>query len=104
MCPACGKPLAQCVCRTLQAQAVPAGDGVVRVRRETKGRKGKTMTLISGVPLAHDDLTKFATRLKQKCGAGGTVKDDVIEIQGDHCDLLVAELAKQGYTVKRAGG
>ena len=104
MCPECGKPQAQCVCRELQAHAIPTGDGIVRVSRETKGRKGKVMTLISGVLLAPDDLAKLATRLKQKCGAGGTVKDGIIEIQGDRRDLLIAELTKLGYNVKRAGG
>ena len=104
MCPACGKPADQCVCRQMLAQTVPTGDGIVRVSRETKGRKGKAVTLISGVLLPSDDLAKLATRLKQKCGAGGTVKDGVIEIQGDHRDLLIAELAKLGHTVKRAGG
>ena len=104
MCPACGQPVAECVCRKAKAEAIPPGDGIVRVSRETKGRKGKGVTLIAGVPLGHDDLARLATRLKQKCGAGGTVKAGVIEIQGDHRDLLVAELTGQGYTVKRSGG
>ncbi len=102
MCPACGKPTAECVCR--KPKAVAAGDEIVRVWRETKGRKGKGVTLVAGVPLGHGDLAKLATRLKQKCGAGGTVKAGVIEIQGDHRDLLVVELTQAGYTVKRSGG
>ena len=82
----------------------PKGDGVVRVGRETKGRKGKGVTVISGVPLAGDALEELATRLKKRCGSGGTVDGGVIEIQGDHRDTLVAELGKLGYTVKRSGG
>ncbi len=78
----------------------PRGDGIVRVGRETKGRKGKGVTVISGVPLAGDALE----RLKKRCGSGGTVDGGVIEIQGDHRDMLVTELGKLGYTVRRAGG
>lgn len=84
--------------------AAPKGDGIVRVGRETKGRKGKGMTVISGVPLHPEGLRDLAKKLKQKCGTGGTVKEGVIEIQGDHRDLLVTELQTLGYTVKRAGG
>jgi len=76
----------------------------VRVGRETQGRKGKGVTVITGVPLAGDALEDLATRLKKRCGSGGTVHQGVIEIQGDHRDALVAELARLGYTVKRAGG
>ena len=104
MCPDCGQAIAECVCRELQARAIPAGDGVVRVSRETKGRKGKGVTLVTGVPLDESKLRNLAKQLKRQCGAGGTVKDRVIEIQGDHRDLLVEELKKQGYTVKRTGG
>jgi len=82
----------------------PAGDGIVRVGRETKGRKGKGMTVITGVPLHPDGLKDLAKTLKQKCGTGGTVKGRTIEIQGDHRDLLVKELEELGYTVKRSGG
>jgi len=82
----------------------PKGDGVVRVSRQTKGRKGKGVTLINGVPLAGDELKNLAKQLKQKCGSGGTVKNGVIEIQGDHRDTVVAELSKQEWTVKKAGG
>ena len=87
-----------------QKPAVPKGDGIVRVGRETKGRKGKGMTVVSGVPLHPEGLRDLAKQLKQKCGTGGTVKGGVIEIQGDHRDLLVAELQARGYAVKRAGG
>ena len=98
MCPGCGKPLAACVCR--QAKA-PAGDGTVRVRLDTKGRKGKGVTVIAGVPLAPAELAVLGKQIKQQCGAGGTVKEGVIEIQGDHCDLLVEALKQQGWNVKR---
>ena len=103
MCPGCGEPIADCACRAFQAGAIPAGDGVVRVSRETKGRKGKGVTLIAGVPVDENKLRRLAKELKRKCGAGGTVKDRVIEIQGDHRDLLVEELTRQGFTVKKAG-
>jgi len=104
MCPACGEPVGRCVCREREAATVPPGDGIVRVSRETKGRKGKGVTLVTGVLLDEQALQKLATQLKRRCGAGGTVKDRVIEIQGDHRDLLVEELTRQGYTVKRTGG
>jgi translation initiation factor 1 len=97
MCPGCGKPVAACVCR--QAQA-PVGDGTIRVRLDTKGRKGKGVTLITGVPLAPIELAELGKRFRQKCGSGGTVKDGVIEVQGDHCDRLVEELGKLGWKVR----
>jgi translation initiation factor 1 len=102
MCPACSRPVDQCVCR--QKKSVPKGDGIVRVGRESKGRKGKGVTLISGVPLDSEAIKSLGKELKKKCGTGGTVKDSIIEIQGDHRDLLVAELQKKGWTVKRSGG
>ena len=106
LCPECGRPLAECRCkRSKPAQpVVPKGDGIVRVGRETKGRKGKGVTVITGVPLAGDALEELATRLKKRCGSGGTVDGGMIEIQGDHRDTLVAELGKLGYSVKRSGG
>jgi len=102
MCPGCSRPVARCACST-KSTIVP-GDGVVRVSRETKGRKGKGVTLITGLPLDLKGLQKLAKQLKRRCGAGGTVKEGVIEIQGEHRDLLVAELKKQGFVVKRSGG
>ncbi len=77
---------------------------MVRIGRETKGRKGKGVTIVTGVPLGGDALEALATRLKKRCGSGGTVDGATIEIQGDHRDLLVDELARLGYTVRRAGG
>ena len=101
VCPKCGRPVANCVCK--KAAARPTGDGVVRVQRESKGRKGKTVTLVSGVPLAEDDLHVLASDLKRLCGAGGAVKNGTIEIQGDHRDILLEELKKRGYKVKKVG-
>jgi len=82
----------------------PKSDGIVRVGRETKGRKGKGMTVITGVPLHPEGLKGLAKMLKQKCGTGGTVKGQTIEIQGDHRDVLVSELQSMGYAVKKSGG
>ena len=87
-----------------ESPRAPRGDGIVRVRRETQGRGGKTVTTVMGVPLAEDALKLLAGELKRLCGTGGTVKDRVIEIQGDHRDQLVAALQQRGYTVKLAGG
>ncbi len=103
ICPECRKPVKACLCRK-QAKTSPAGDGVVRVGRETKGRKGKGVTLISGVPLPPDELKKLAKELKQKCGTGGALKEGVIEIQGDHRDALIDLLKMKGWLVKRSGG
>ena len=114
MCPDCGKPVSTCTCRKrkappknnriVQNRASSKNDGVVRVSRETKGRKGKGMTIITGVPLHPDGIKDLARELKQMCGTGGTVKNAGIEIQGDHRDLLAEELKKRGWTVKRSGG
>jgi translation initiation factor 1 len=79
------------------------GDGIVRVSRETKGRKGKGVTLVKGLDLDDAALTALAKQLKAACGSGGTVKDGVIEIQGDHLDKLLELLTQQGHRVKRAG-
>ncbi|MCY1401182.1 putative protein YciH [compost metagenome] len=100
-CPDCGQPVAACICK--QA-VIPAGDGIARVRRETKGRGGKTVTTVSGVPLAGDELKELATALKRRCGTGGSLKDGVIEIQGDHVELLIEELTKRGLKAKKSGG
>jgi translation initiation factor 1 len=83
---------------------VVKSDGVIRVSRETKGRKGKCVSLVSGVSLNHESLLELAKRLKQKCGSGGTVKGGVIEIQGDHRDTIVKELSVIGFSAKKAGG
>ena len=82
----------------------PAGDGIVRVRRETKGRKGKTVTTVTGTDLDRTALAALIKDLKRRCGTGGAIKDGNIEIQGDHRDAIVKELENRGFTVKRAGG
>jgi translation initiation factor 1 len=76
----------------------------IRVERQTKGRKGKGVSLITGLSMSESDLKDLAKELKTVCGAGGTVKGGVIEIQGDHRDLLVAELQRRGLDVKKSGG
>ena len=102
MCPGCRKPFAECVCS--RNASTPASDGIVRVSRETKGRKGKGVTLIKGLALDVLALAQLGKQLKTVCGSGGTVKDGVIEIQGDHCERVIENLKKQGWVVKRAGG
>lgn len=102
MCPECRQPVAKCVCNSIQA--VPTGDGIVRVSRETKGRGGKAVTVVKGVLLAEAELAQLGKQLKAACGTGGTVKDGVIEVQGDHVERVMEALKKLGHTVKRAGG
>jgi len=105
-CPKCRRPLAECRCRQKAgaAKISGSGDGIVRVGRQTKGRKGKGVTVVSGLPLGQADLEKLARELKKRCGSGGTVRDGTIEIQGEHRDTLVEELGRRGYSVKRSGG
>ncbi len=102
VCPNCEKPVAICICD--KKKIVAKGDGIVRIGRETKGRKGKGVTIISGIPLDPSALAALAKDLKKRCGSGGTVKENVIEIQGDHRDVLLAELQQRGWQVKRSGG
>jgi len=101
LCPECEKPVEQCVCKN---ELTPEGDGIVRISLDTKGRKGKGVTLIKGILLAPSDLKKLAKELKQKCGVGGAVKNECIEIQGDHRDLLINLLEQKKFKVKRSGG
>ncbi len=102
MCPRCNHPAEKCICQ--KNPPPPKGDGVVRLKRETKGRKGKGVTLITGLPLDNEGMKKLAKALKQKSGSGGSVKNGIIEIQGDHRDMLEKELTRLGYKVKKAGG
>jgi translation initiation factor 1 len=101
MCPACRQPVSGCTCK---AQAAVIGDGVVRVSRQTKGRGGKSVTLVKGLALDGAALAALGKQLRTACGSGGTVKDGVIEVQGDHCELVMDALAKLGYQPRRAGG
>jgi translation initiation factor 1 len=87
-----------------KAKAVPTGDGVVRVSHQTKGRGGKSVTLIKGLALDPVALALLGKQLRTACGSGGTVKDGVIEVQGDHCELVIEALRKHGHQAKRAGG
>ena len=103
MCPDCGKPLNACSCKAA-AKAKPVGDGNVKVSRESKGRGGKTVTLVRGLALDADALTALGKQLRSACGSGGTAKDGVLEIQGDHCERVMAELTKLGHKPKRVGG
>ena len=100
-CSDCGQPQAECVC---SAAPVNSGDGVARVRRESKGRGGKTVTTIQGLCLSMDELRTLAAALKKRCGCGGALKEGVIEIQGEHVELLLEELRKRGFTAKKSGG
>ena len=101
VCPNCDRAKADCICG--QAAPPPTGDGIVRVGRETKGRKGKGVTVVTGIPLAGAELKALAKEMKTLCGSGGTVKAGVIEIQGEHRDRLVAALRERGWKTKRTG-
>ena len=100
MCPGCRQPIAGCVCGV---KPVPKGDGVVRVSRESKGRGGKVVTLVKGLALDDVALQAWCKQLKAACGSGGTVKDGVIEVQGDHCERVAQSLRNAGHNVKLAG-
>jgi len=106
MCPACRQPLAACVCASVavQAASLRPGDGIVRVGRETHGRGGKVVTVVRGVDGDAAALAALGKRLRTACGSGGTVRDGVLEVQGDHRDRIVDLLAREGYTVKLSGG
>jgi translation initiation factor 1 len=101
ICPDCRQPAASCRCG--QKRATPPCDGIVRIGRETKGRKGKGVTTVTGVPLDDPGLQKLVRELKKRCGCGGAVKDGVIEIQGDQRTLLV-ELLSNRWNTKLCGG
>ncbi len=113
VCPSCGRSESRCHCRGKgararikardEATAAKASDGIVRVGRSTKGRRGKIVSTVTGVPLADEEMRELAADLKRRCGTGGALKDAIIEIQGDHRDTLVEELEKRGFKVKRAG-
>jgi translation initiation factor 1 len=113
VCPACGRSESRCRCRGRGARAriqareeaatARASDGIVRVGRSTKGRRGKIVSTVTGVLLDEEALESLAGELKRRCGTGGSVKDGVIEIQGEHRDTLVEELEQRGFKVKRAG-
>ncbi len=105
-CPVCGRSYKQCQCDQGGSTGQPTkkSDGIVRVMRDRKGRGGKTVTVITGVPAHGETIATLAQQLKKLCGSGGTIKEGNIEIQGDHCDKVQAKLTEMGYKVKRAGG
>jgi len=102
-CPQCRQPLAACRCAAAQAQQL-RGDGRVRVGRESAGRGGKTVTAVRGLALTDAQIAELGKRLRSACGTGGTAKDGVIEIQGDHVERVLALLLKEGHAAKRTGG
>ncbi len=106
ICPSCQKPVTECTCKKEKPrfQTNIKYDGIIRVQREVKGRKGKTVTTVFAFQLADDELKNLATQLKRRCGTGGSVKDGVIIIQGDHRDTLITELKNRGFKAKIAGG
>ncbi len=102
LCPNCRRPVRECVCpKGASGAAKPLG---VRVGREVKGRAGKGVTTVTGLAASLSDIESLATQLKKRCGSGGTVREGVIEIQGDHRDVIVAELLKLGWPAKKSGG
>ena len=106
ICPGCHKPLRKCKCRLVQDNGNPRQvvDPPIRISRESKGRKGKGVTLISGLEMSEADLKSLAKKLKALCGSGGTVKNATIEVQGDHRDQIKLELDKHFKNVKLSGG
>ena len=106
ICPSCQKPVSECTCKKKKSrsQTKIKIDCIIRIQREVKGRKGKTVTIVSGFQINADELKILATQLKRRCGTGGSVKDGVIIIQGDHRDTLIAELKNRGFKAKIAGG
>ena len=101
MCPVCRRPIAQCSCAAAPA---PRGDGIVRVSREKQGRGGKTVTVVRGLDLDAEALSAYGRKLRSSCGSGGTAKEGIVEVQGDHVDRVMALLQADGHAVRRAGG
>ena len=101
MCPACRQSVTRCRCSSAAVRVSP--DGVVRVSIQTKGRAGKGVTLVQGLALEPVALAALGKHLKTECGSGGTVKDGVIEVQGDHRERIVDALMAQGFAAKRVG-
>lgn len=106
LCPDCGHPADRCQCQARKQTAGRAGysDGMVRLRRETKGRKGAGVTLVDGLPCSDSELKRISRELKSRCGSGGTVREGIIEIQGDHRETIHDHLTSQGIKCKFAGG
>ncbi len=103
MCPDCRQAITACVC-AVQKKAEVRGDGRVRVSRETASRGGKTVTVVRGLAMTDEQITALGKRLRSACGTGGTAKDGLIEVQGEHADRVLGLLAKEGIAAKRSGG
>ncbi len=105
-CRDCGQAISACLCHKTSASAakVPPGDGIVRISRQTKGRKGNGVTVITGLALEPTALEQLAKELKKRCASGGRVVDGALEIQGEHRQTLQALLQERGFKVKLAGG
>ena len=106
ICPKCQSPISACRCKKKRTESKPQikSDGIIRIRREVKGRKGKTVTTITGFALDEKVLNLLAKKIKQHCGTGGSVKDGMVIILGDHRDTVKGFLKEKGYTVKLARG
>ena len=106
ICPLCQKSISECTCKKKKSRSQTniKYDGIIRIQREVKGRKGKTVTTVSAFQLADDELKNLDAQLKRHCGTGGSVKDGVIIIQGDHREALITELKNRGFKAKIAGG
>ena len=106
ICTACNQPVRDCKCspKKKNRDKVSYTDETIRVRREVKGRKGKTVTMISNVPLNNTDLLQLASEMKHKCGTGGSVKEGIILIQGDRVADIILMLEQKGFQAKRSGG
>jgi translation initiation factor 1 len=106
ICSECQNPFSECTCKKKKSRSQPniKIDGIIRVQREVKGRKGKAVTTVSGFQINAAKLKKLATDLKRRCGTGGSVKDGVIIIQGDHREILITELNNRGFKAKIGGG
>lgn len=103
LCPACSEAIGQCRCSAMAASSA-LGDGNVKVRLDTKGRNGKAVTQVEGLAMTLADIEALAKTLKARCGSGGSVKNGVIEIQGDHRPLVLNFLLTKGIKAKQAGG
>lgn len=102
ICPSCNQAKASCRCKAALTQ--DKGDGIIRIRRETKGRKGAGVTIIDGLVLEAGEMKALVKKIKQSCSSGGAIKDGSVEIQGEHREAIKVLLEKTGYTVKLSGG
>ena len=104
ICPECGKPIQKCQCKKKKITSAIKQDGIVRLRIERKGRGGKSVTLVEGLPFNEELLKEISKELKKQCGVGGALKNGIIELQGDVRDSVLTILKSKGYSVKKSGG